>query len=92
VPRESPSLARPPSGSEKNNALAYREISALKDRLNEEKLYLEDEVSSHHEFRDIVGRLFDDLASFFSFVSIPDDYYDHATASFLRSHDAEASG
>jgi formate hydrogenlyase transcriptional activator len=39
-----------------DNALAYREISALKDRLNEEKLYLEDEVSSHHEFRDIVGK------------------------------------
>ena len=38
-----------------DNALAYRQISALKDRLNAEKLYLEDEVTSHHEFRDIVG-------------------------------------
>jgi formate hydrogenlyase transcriptional activator len=38
------------------NTLAYQEISALKDRLTEEKLYLEDEISSaarlHADHRD----------------------------------------
>ena len=37
------------------NTLAYQEISALKDRLTEEKLYLEDEISSQHDFTQIVG-------------------------------------
>jgi formate hydrogenlyase transcriptional activator len=37
------------------NTLAYQEISALKDRLHEEKLYLEDEISSQHDFKQIVG-------------------------------------
>ncbi len=39
-----------------DNALAYGQISELKDRLNDEKLYLEDEVTGHQEFRDIIGR------------------------------------
>ena len=37
------------------NTLAYQEISALKDRLTEEKLYLEDEISSQHDFTQIIG-------------------------------------
>jgi formate hydrogenlyase transcriptional activator len=37
------------------NTLAYQEISALKDRLTEEKLYLEDEISSQRDFTQIVG-------------------------------------
>jgi formate hydrogenlyase transcriptional activator len=37
------------------NTLAYQEISALKDRLTEEKLYLEDEISAQHDFKQIVG-------------------------------------
>jgi formate hydrogenlyase transcriptional activator len=37
------------------NTLAYQEISALKDRLTEEKLYLEDEISYQHDFKQIVG-------------------------------------
>jgi len=37
------------------NTLAYQEISALKDRLTEEKLYLEDEITSQHDFTQIVG-------------------------------------
>ena len=39
-----------------DNALAYREIAELKDRLAEEKLYLEDEIRSELSFEDIVGR------------------------------------
>jgi formate hydrogenlyase transcriptional activator len=38
------------------NALAYREIAALKDRLAEEKVYLEDEIRSELNFDEIVGR------------------------------------
>ena len=38
------------------NALAYQQISALRDRLNDEKVYLEDEVTRGHEFKEIVGR------------------------------------
>jgi formate hydrogenlyase transcriptional activator len=38
-----------------SNTLAYQEISALKDRLTEEKLYLEDEISHQHDFKQIVG-------------------------------------
>ena len=37
------------------NTLAYQEISALKDRLTEEKLYLEDEISSQRDFTQLVG-------------------------------------
>jgi formate hydrogenlyase transcriptional activator len=37
------------------NTLAYQEISALKDRLTEEKLYLEDEITAQHDFKQIVG-------------------------------------
>ena len=37
------------------NTLAYQEISALKDRLTEEKLYLEDEISAQHDFTQIIG-------------------------------------
>jgi len=35
--------------------LAYQEVSALKDRLTEEKLYLEDELSLQHDFKQIIG-------------------------------------
>jgi formate hydrogenlyase transcriptional activator len=37
------------------NALAFQEIEALKDRLAKEKAYLEEEVRTEHEFGDIVG-------------------------------------
>jgi formate hydrogenlyase transcriptional activator len=37
-------------------ALAYREISELKDRLAQEKLYLEEEIRSEMDFEQIVGR------------------------------------
>ena len=37
------------------NALAYREIDALKNRLEEEKLYLEEEISNQFNFREIIG-------------------------------------
>jgi formate hydrogenlyase transcriptional activator len=37
------------------NALAYRQIDALKDKLAEEKLYLEDEIRTEHRFAEIVG-------------------------------------
>jgi formate hydrogenlyase transcriptional activator len=38
-----------------DNARAYREIAALKDRLAEEKLYLEDEIRTELNFEEIVG-------------------------------------
>ena len=38
-----------------NNALAYRQIQALKDKLAEEKLYLEDEIKTGYNFEEIVG-------------------------------------
>ena len=38
------------------NALAYRQIAALKDKLAQEKLYLEDEIRSQMNFDSIVGR------------------------------------
>jgi formate hydrogenlyase transcriptional activator len=38
-----------------DNALAYQEITGLKDRLAEEKLYLEEEIRIEHGFDDIVG-------------------------------------
>jgi formate hydrogenlyase transcriptional activator len=37
------------------NALAYREISALRDKLAQEKLYLEEEIRSEMNFDQIVG-------------------------------------
>ena len=37
------------------NALAFQEIEALKDRLVKEKAYLEEEVRTEHNFGDIVG-------------------------------------
>jgi formate hydrogenlyase transcriptional activator len=37
------------------NALAFQEIEALKDKLAHEKAYLEEEVRTEHEFGDIVG-------------------------------------
>jgi formate hydrogenlyase transcriptional activator len=39
-----------------DNALAYREISQLKDRLAQEKVYLESEIRSELGFEDIVGK------------------------------------
>jgi formate hydrogenlyase transcriptional activator len=38
------------------NALAYDEIAELKDRLAQEKVYLEDEIRSEFNFEEIVGR------------------------------------
>jgi formate hydrogenlyase transcriptional activator len=38
------------------NALAYREIAELKNLLASEKLYLEEEIRSEHNFAEIVGR------------------------------------
>jgi formate hydrogenlyase transcriptional activator len=37
------------------NALAYRQIEELKDKLAEEKLYLEDEIRTEYNFEEIVG-------------------------------------
>ena len=37
------------------NGLAYRQIAELKEKLNEEKLYLEREIRSEHNFEEIVG-------------------------------------
>jgi transcriptional regulator with GAF, ATPase, and Fis domain len=38
-----------------NNALALRQIAELRDRLNQEKQYLEDEINLENRFEDIVG-------------------------------------
>ena len=38
------------------NALAYQEISELKDKLAQEKVYLEDEIRSEMNFDEIVGK------------------------------------
>jgi formate hydrogenlyase transcriptional activator len=38
-----------------DNALAYRQISELKDQLTQEKLYLEGEVRSEMNFEEIIG-------------------------------------
>ena len=38
-----------------NNALAFRQIAELRDRLNQEKQYLEDEIDLDHRFDEIVG-------------------------------------
>jgi formate hydrogenlyase transcriptional activator len=37
------------------NALAFDEIETLKDRLHQEKVYLEEEVRTEHNFDDIIG-------------------------------------
>jgi formate hydrogenlyase transcriptional activator len=37
------------------NALAYRQIEELKNKLTEEKLYLEDEIRSEYQFAEIIG-------------------------------------
>jgi PAS domain S-box-containing protein len=38
-----------------NNAQAFRQIAELRDRLNREKEYLEEEINLDHRFEDIVG-------------------------------------
>jgi formate hydrogenlyase transcriptional activator len=38
-----------------DNALAFRQIAELKDRLAEEKTYLEEEIRTEHNFTEIVG-------------------------------------
>ena len=37
------------------NAVAFRQVTDLRDRLNQEKQYLEDEINVEHQFEDIVG-------------------------------------
>lgn len=37
------------------NALAYQQISELKNKLAEEKLYLEEEIRTEHRFEEIIG-------------------------------------
>jgi formate hydrogenlyase transcriptional activator len=37
------------------NGLAYQEIAELKEKLSKEKLYLEDEIRTEHNFDEIVG-------------------------------------
>lgn len=37
------------------NALAFRQIDALKDKLAEEKLYLEEEIQTEYNFEEIIG-------------------------------------
>ncbi len=37
------------------NALAFREIDALKNKLEEEKLYLEEEIRTEYNFEEIIG-------------------------------------
>jgi formate hydrogenlyase transcriptional activator len=37
------------------NALAYQEITRLKDKVTSEKLYLEEEIRSEHNFEDLIG-------------------------------------
>jgi len=38
-----------------NNAVAFRQIAELRDRLSQEKQYLEDEINLENRFEDIVG-------------------------------------
>ena len=37
------------------NALAYQEIAELKNKLAEEKLYLEEEIRTEHNFEEVIG-------------------------------------
>jgi formate hydrogenlyase transcriptional activator len=39
-----------------DNGLAYRQIADLKERLNSEKLYLEDEIRTERNFDEIIGQ------------------------------------
>ncbi|HZS07094.1 MAG TPA: sigma 54-interacting transcriptional regulator [Blastocatellia bacterium] len=38
-----------------DNALAFRKIEALKNKLNEERLYLEEEIRTEYNFEEIIG-------------------------------------
>ena len=38
-----------------NNAMAFRQIAELRDRLSQEKQYLEEEINLENRFEDIVG-------------------------------------
>src|SRR5438093_1786315 len=38
------------------NALAFREIAELKDKLAQEKIYLEEEIRTDHNFEEIIGQ------------------------------------
>ncbi|HEY3707069.1 MAG TPA: sigma 54-interacting transcriptional regulator [Terracidiphilus sp.] len=38
-----------------NNAVAFKQITEIRDRLNQEKQYLEDEINLENRFEDIVG-------------------------------------
>ena len=38
-----------------NNAMAFQQIAELRDRLRQEKQYLEEEINLEHRFDDIVG-------------------------------------
>jgi len=38
-----------------NNAMAFKQIAELRDRLTQEKQYLEEEINLEHRFEDIVG-------------------------------------
>lgn len=38
-----------------DNALAFQEIAELRDKLAQEKVYLEDEIRTEHNFEDIIG-------------------------------------
>jgi formate hydrogenlyase transcriptional activator len=38
-----------------DNALAYQQIADLKDKLNKEKLYLEEEIRTEYNFEEIIG-------------------------------------
>jgi formate hydrogenlyase transcriptional activator len=38
------------------SALAYREITALKNKLASEKIYLEEEIETEYNFEEIIGR------------------------------------
>lgn len=39
-----------------DNSLSYQKIEDLKNKLAEEKLYLEDEIRTYYQFEDIIGR------------------------------------
>ena len=39
-----------------DNAIAYGRVTEARDRLEEERLYLESEISSEYNFEDIVGK------------------------------------
>lgn len=39
-----------------DNAIAYGRVSEARDRLDEQRLYLESEISSEYDFEDIIGR------------------------------------